>query len=96
MRYILQTNDEQGIIGMQISKWVKENKIEVIEKAEPVIELQDKLEKVARALETLRKVGWNKEVMEIYVSKKTGLGLGVIKAVLGSQQDFFKAIGVRI
>jgi len=96
MRYIIETQDEQGIIGMQISKWEKDKKVVVIEKADPVVEIKDKLEKVARALETLRKAGWNKEVMEIYISKKTCLGLATVRSIMSSQQEFFRQIGVKV
>jgi len=96
MRYIIETKDEQGIIGMQIDKWKKESKLEIIEKANPVIEIQAHLERVARALETLKKAGYNKEVMEIYVSHKSGIGKADIRAVLFHQEQFFKNIGVKI
>ena len=63
MRYIIETKDEEGIIGIYLSKLQKEKKLEIIEKADPVVEIKGKLEKISRALETLRKSGWNKEVM---------------------------------
>jgi precorrin-6B methylase 2 len=96
MRYIINTNDEEGIIGMQISKWQKENKLTIVEKAEPVVELKVQLERVARALEVLKQSGYNSEVMKMWLSKKTGLGMGKIESLLRSQMDFFKAIGVKI
>lgn len=96
MRYIIQTNDEQGLIGIQIKKWADEMKLEIIEKAEPIVELKVHLEKVARALDTLKKSGYNSEVMRMWLSKKTGLGMGKINSLLESQMDFFKAIGVKI
>ena len=96
MRYIFESKDEQGTIGAQIAKWEKDGKIDVIEKADPVIELKDKLEKIQRALATLEKSGWNQEVMVIYISKKTGMGVGRIYDIMQSQKQFFKAIGVKI
>lgn len=96
MRYIIETKDQEGIIGMQIEKWRKEKKLEVIEKADPVIELKDNLEKISRALEYLRKAGYNRELMEMFISKKTGVPITHVRASLNSQEDFFKAIGVRI
>ena len=96
MRYILDTTDEQGIIGIQIKKWETENKLTIIEKADPTIELKTQLEKIARALDVLYKAGYNSEIMEIFLMKKTGLGLGKIRDVLRSQKDFFKQIGVKI
>jgi len=96
MRYILETIDEQGIIGMQIKKWENEKKLDIIEKADPVIELKAQLEKIARALDVLNKAGYNSEIMEIFLMKKTGMGSGKIHAVLKGQQEFFKQIGVKI
>lgn len=94
MRYIIETEDSEGIIGMQISKWEKEKKLKIIEKAEPLIILKDNLEKVARALDLLRKLGYNRDVMICYLKDRTGLGKGTIDSVLYSQDDFFKKIGV--
>jgi hypothetical protein len=94
MRYILETTDEQGLIGIQIKKWEEDGKLKIIEKAEPVVELQTQLDRIARALEILRKSGYNSEVMKTWVRAKTGLGLQKINAVLDSQEEFFRQIGV--
>ena len=96
MRYIFDTKDDQGIIGIQIDKWKKEKKIELIEKAEPVVEIKARLEKIARAINTLEKAGWNKEIMEIYINKKTGVSMTQVRAVAEGQQRFFEAIGVKL
>jgi hypothetical protein len=96
MRYIFETKDEEGIIGMQIAKWQKENKLELIEKGEPVVEIKAQLERVAKALDVLKKSGYNSEVMLMWLTKKTGLGMSKIRAVLNSQTEFFKAIGVKV
>ena len=96
MRYIIETKDEQGLIGIQIDKWKKEKKIDIIEKADPVVELKDNLEKIARALEYLRKANYSRELMEIFINKKTGVPITHVRAVLKSQNDYFRAIGVKI
>ncbi len=96
MRYIIDTKDEQGIIGIQIQKWKDENKLDIIEKAEPIVEIKAQLERVARALDILKKSGYNSEVMRMWLSKKTNLGMNKIDAVLKGQMEFFKAIGVKI
>lgn len=96
MRYILNTKDDQGIIGMQIQKWKDEGKLEIIEKAEPVVEIKAQLERVAKALDILKQSGYNSEVMKMWISKKTGLGMNKIEPMLNSQMEFFKAIGVKI
>lgn len=96
MRYIIDTKDQEGIIGIQIEKWRKENKLDIIEKADPIIELKDNLEKISKALEYLRKAGYSRELMEIFINKKTGVSMGQLRAVLDSQQTYFKAIGVKI
>jgi len=96
MRYILDTTDDEGLIGIQISKWAKDNKLTIIEKAEPIVEIKAQLERVARALDVLKKSGYNSEVMRMWLSKKTGLGMSKIDSLLKNQMDFFKAIGVKI
>ena len=94
MRYIINTQDTEGIIGMTISKWAKEGKLELIEKGEPVVEIQVHLEKVAKALETLKKAGYNSQVMKSWLHDTTQLNKKEIEALLTSQEDFFKQIGV--
>lgn len=96
MRYIINTKDEQGIIGIQIDKWRKEGKVDIIEKADPVIQLKDNLEKISKALNYLKKAGYSRELMVMYISKKVSIGMGVVRAVLNSQDDYFRAIGVKI
>lgn len=96
MRYIFETQDEEGIIGMQIAKWQKEKKLELIEKGEPVVEIKAQLERVAKAIDVLKKSGYNSEVMKMWLSKKTGMSMAKIQALLNSQMDFFKAIGVKV
>jgi len=95
MRYIIQTIDEEGIIGIQIDKWKKENKIEIIEKADPVVEIKANLERASKALEVLKRAGINSEVMKAWLVRKTGFGMNKVEALLRSQDDFFKAIGVK-
>jgi hypothetical protein len=95
MRYIIETKDEQGLIGIQINKWKKEKKLDIIEKADPVIELKDNLEKISRALEYLKRAGYNRELMELFINKKTGVPITHVRATLNSQKEYFQAIGVR-
>jgi hypothetical protein len=96
MRYIIDTKDSEGIIGIQIQKWLKEGKLDLIEKADPVIEIQAQLEKTSRALEALKQAGMNSEVMRVWLVKKTGMGMNKVTALLNSQNDFFRAIGVKV
>lgn len=96
MRYIFDTHDQEGIIGMNIAKWEGEGKLTLIEKGEPVIELKAQLERIARSLEVLNKAGYDSEIMEIFLMRKTGLGAGKIRNVLRGQKEFFKQIGVKI
>jgi precorrin-6B methylase 2 len=79
---------------MQISKWQKEGKLELIEKGEPVVEIQAHLERVAKALEVLKKAGYNSNVMKSWILQDTKLSHGRINAVLSSQEEFFRQIGV--
>jgi hypothetical protein len=94
MRYIIDTNDEEGIIGMQISKWEKEKKLSVIEKGQPIIELQAHLERIGKALEILKKAGYNSQVMRSFIYEQTHISKAEINSLLQSQEDFFKQIGV--
>jgi hypothetical protein len=94
MRYIINTEDIEGIIGMQIAKWEKEGKLVLIEKGEPLVELKDHLERVAKALELLKKAGYNSAVMKSWIYDYTKLSKRNIDDVLKGQESFFKQIGV--
>ena len=106
MRYIIETEDSEGIIGIQLNRWEKEKKLRIIEKAEPLIIIKENLEKeiqelyksmkdvLVEALELLRKIGYNREVMITYLKDQTNLGKGTLVSVLDAQEDFFKKIGV--
>jgi len=94
MRYIIQTNDEEGIIGMALAKWQKEKKLDIVEKGEPIVELKVYLEKIAKALDVLKKAGYNSEIMKSWIYQETKLPKAKVNAVLESQESFFKQIGV--
>lgn len=94
MRYIIETEDEQGTIGSQIAKWSKEKKVDIIEKGQPVIEIKAHLEKVAKALEVLKKAGYNSYVMRLFIYQETKVSHRDVDAVLESQESFFRQIGV--
>jgi len=93
MRYVISTKDEEGLIGIQLAKWQKEKKLDLIEKSETIVEITAQLQRVASAMQILRKVGYNSEVMLIYLNKKTGIGLSDLKNMMYHQQEFLKAIG---
>lgn len=95
MRYIIDSKESEGIIGIQIQKWIDEGKVNLIEKADPVIEIQANLERAQKALEILKRSGMNSEVMVLWLMHKTGMGKGKVEAFLRSQDAFFKAIGVK-
>lgn len=94
MRYVIETNDEEGIIGMQISKWEKDKKLNIIEKGETLIVLQAHMERIAKALELLKKAGYNSYVMKSFIRQETKERKESVEAVLRSQEDFFRQIGV--
>ena len=93
MRYVISTTDSEGIIGIQLGNWQKEGKIEIIEKAETLVQIEANLARVASALEILRKAGYNSEVMQIFLQKRTGFSATAVKSILYAQRDFLKQIG---
>jgi hypothetical protein len=95
MRYIINTEDSEGIIGIQIDKWRKEGKLTIIEKADPVIALQEQLEKISKAIEVLKKAGYHSGLMRAWLHDQTKVGYDKIDSILKSQDDFFKQIGVK-
>jgi hypothetical protein len=93
MRYVIQTEDDEGIIGAQLARWQKDRKLTIIEKSETFVEIENNLRKVASALEILKKVGYNSEIMEIYLNKKSGVGVGDIRNILYAQREYLRQIG---
>jgi hypothetical protein len=94
MRYIINTTDDEGLIGIQVNEWVKKGKVELIEKADPAAIISANLERAAKALEVLRKSGYNSYVMKVYMQHETKMAMRDIEALMRSQQDFFEAIGI--
>ena len=93
MRYLIESIDNEGIIGIQIQKWVDENQIKVITKGDPIEQIKSDLIKISDALEVLRKSGINKDIMVAYMRSK-GLSLKIIEETLFHQKEFFKKLGL--
>lgn len=94
MRYVLNTKDEQGLIGIQIAKWQEEGKLDVIEKTETLVEIEQRLEKISIALNALKKAGYNSSVMWAWIKHKTKLRDSDIRDVLNEQENFYRQIGL--
>lgn len=95
MRYIIETqNAEDDTVQKAIDEWKRDGRVEIVERADLLVELQANLEKVGNALEILKKAGYNSEVMKSYLKDKTGMSKKNIDALLKSQESFFKQIGV--
>jgi len=72
---------------------MKEEKCETKTVAEALIE---QTMKIANALEELRKLGLPKELIVLYIQKKTRLPKRDIQAVLDALQDFQKQVKIPI
>jgi len=95
MRYLIETNPENAmLIGAEIARWVKDEKITLIEKGEPIDAIKIDLIKIRRAFETLEKLGINKDIMIAYIRTK-GINMQTINDVLFHQEEFFKKLGVK-
>lgn len=53
-------------------------------------QMSEDLRSIREALERLEKSGISRELMVIYIQKKTRLGAGTVKAVLEAQKTFLK------
>lgn len=58
-------------IGLQISRWENEGKVRMIEKGDKFEAVKSQLLKIKQALETLNKLGINRDVMETYIYSKS-------------------------
>ena len=94
MRYIIISRDDTGVIGNQLKRWEKEKKIDILERGEPLTEIKLKIERLSKALLILKKCFIDEEIMEIYISKKTGLGIGTVRIMMNHQQEFYRKIGL--
>jgi len=52
----------------------------------------DELTKIRASLERLERIGISRDLMAIYINKKTRVSMRDIKAVLESQEDFVKSL----
>lgn len=93
MRYLIESIDNEGIIGIQIQKWVVDNKVRVITKGDPIEQIKSDLIKISDALNVLERSGINKDIMVAYMRSK-GLSLKIVEEVLFHQNDFFKKLGL--
>lgn len=95
MRYLIETNsDHAGPIGSAIARWVKDEKIILIEKGDPIDAIKTDLIKISKAFETLEKLGINKDIMIAYIRTK-GISIQTINDVLNHQDEFFRKLGVK-
>ena len=98
MRYVIETTEK----GNEESVWnsinaMRDKKlITIVEKSDPVEQLKETLRRLARSMEILEKVGIDKEMMVIYLSKKSGAGMGTVRNVLYAQEEFFGKLGVKL
>jgi len=95
MRYLIETENEHAmVIGAKISQWVKERKINIIEKGDPIEAIKIDLIRIKKAFDTLEKLGIDREIMIAYIRTK-GVSVGNINQVLFHQEEFFKKLGVK-
>ena len=95
MRYLIETKSEFAMeIGSKIAKLAKDNKINIIEKGDPIEEIRTDLIKIKKAFETLEKLGINKDILIAYIRTK-GLSVATINNVLYYQEEFFKKLGIK-
>lgn len=95
MRYLIETNPEHAmLIGAEIARWEKDEKINIIEKGDPVEAIRTDLIRIRRAFDTLEKLGINKDIMKAYIKTK-GISMKMIDDVLYHQDQFFKKLGVK-
>lgn len=96
MRYWFESVDDERDVGKQIAMWERAGKIRMIEKGDPYEQVKEKLHKIRGALRALREHGINDDVMQTYVyAKCSGVKKADVQAVLRTQQEFFRKMGLR-
>lgn len=77
-----------------MKKWEKEKRITILEKGEPLVEIKAKIQKLSLALNNLKKSFIDVDVLETYISKKSGLGLSVIRSIRDKEEEFYRKVGL--
>jgi hypothetical protein len=86
--------EDERDIGLQISRWENEGKIRMIEKGDKFEAVKSQLLKIKQALEMLKKLGINRDVMETYIYSKSKVGKAQMQDILYHQEQFLKKLGV--
>ena len=94
MRYLFDTKEEQRDIGLQISRWESDGKIQMIEKGDKFEQVKKELLQIKMALDRLNKLGINQDVMRTYIYSKSKVSKTNIELVLYEQKQFLKKLGV--
>ena len=94
MRYIILSKDDEGNVGRILKQLEKEKKIDILERGQPIQEIKAEIQRLGLALNKLQKTFIDAEIMEIYISKKSGMGIGTIRLILKNQNEFFRKIGM--
>jgi len=99
MRYLIESIEDEGVVGQKIIALEKAGKIRIIEKSDPLEVMKVNLHRIQRSMDILEKAGIDKEVIAAYIYAKMPSGMRnwkLIGEVLSKQQDFFKKLGVRL
>ena len=79
-----------------LAKLKKEGYVNIVEKGDPIEDLKENMRRMVRAAEILRKVGIDREMMEIYLAKKASVPITHVRAVIDKQDEFFARLGVKL
>lgn len=97
MRYLIETKEDEAVIGSYLAKLNKDGKILLIEKGDPLETLKVQQHRIQRALELLNKAGINREVLVAFIQSKLPGNMkskATIEAILDKQEEFYEAIGI--
>ena len=98
MRYIIEPT-QKGIdnnVWNTINSLSNQELIMIVEKGDPLENMKENLRKISRSIELLNKVGFNQEVLMLYLHAKTKIAQRTIKTILYEQNKFFIKLGVDI
>ena len=92
MKYVIESIEDERDVGLQIAQWIKNGKINLIEKGDKYEMIKAEVIKVQSALETLKKLGINRDVMETYIYSKAKVSKATLQDILYYQQEFLKKL----
>ena len=93
MRYIIEVDNEKT--DRHLRDFLADNKIEIVDKYEPIEQLSTEVEKLGRALKAAKANPGNWHMLNYYLRGR-GISQSTVDGVMKPITDFFRSAGIEI